>query len=284
MASFYKHHIMDWRSGTSSLSDRAYRVYHVIIEEIMLNDGPVPLHERSLAGKSNRSTRDFRAALAELVAAEKVIVKDGFLHNPRAEAELDAIQKSREKYPKSPRKVDEYSANSPRIVRELEEKPNDINGDSLQIRKDKIREDKKDLVSAPARSKKGTRLPDDWQPNPDLIATASKLGLSAAQFDREVEKFRDYWAGRAGSQGVKLDWDATARNWMRTAAERANPPPRNTPSQQGTPATGVWINRGTPQWQAWAKARGKEPYVSVRNGDEGAFFRTEWPQSEGVAA
>lgn len=140
------------------------------------------------------------------------------------------------------------------------------------------------IISAPARSKKGTRLSEDWQPNPDLIATATSLGLSAAQFDREIAKFRDYWASRAGSQGVKLDWDATARNWMRTAAERANPPPRNSPSQTQTPAVGVWINRGTPQWQAWTKARGKEPYVSVRNGDEGAFFRSEWPQAEGVAA
>lgn len=284
MASFYKHHIMDWRSGTSSLSDRAYRVYHVIIEEIMLNDGPVPLHERSLAGKSNRSTRDFRAALAELVAAEKVIVKDGFLHNPRAEAELDAIQKSREKYPKSPRKVDEYSANSPRIVRELEEKPNDFNDDSLQIREDKIREEKKDLVSAPARSKKGTRLPEDWQPNPDLIATATKLGLSAVQFDREIEKFRDYWASRAGSQGVKLDWDATARNWMRSAAERINPPAKATTAAPAIPASGVWIKRGSPQWQAWTAHKGREPYFTAHGGNEGAFFRTEWPPAEGVAA
>lgn len=141
-----------------------------------------------------------------------------------------------------------------------------------------------DIISAPARSKKGTRLPEDWQPNHDLIATATKLGLSAAQFDREVEKFRDYWHAKPGAGGVKLDWDGTARNWMRTAAERANPPPRNAPSQPTTPATAVWINRGTPQWQAWAKARGKEPYVTVRNGDEGAFFRTEWPQAEGVAA
>lgn len=141
-----------------------------------------------------------------------------------------------------------------------------------------------EIISAPSRSKKGTRLPDDWQPNPDLIATASKLGLSAAQFDREVEKFRDYWRAKPGAGGVKLDWDGTARNWMRTAAERVNPPPRNAPSQPTTPATAVWINRGTPQWQAWAKARGKEPYVTVRNGDEGAFFRTEWPQAEGVAA
>ena len=284
MASFYKHHIMDWRSGTSGLSDRAYRVYHVIIEEIMLNDGPVPLHERSLAGKSNRSTRDFRAALAELIEAGKVIVKDGFLHNPRAEAELDAIQKSREKYPKTPRKVDEYSANSPRIVRELEEKLNDINGPSPQIREDKIREEKKDFTSALARSKKGTHLPENWQPSSDLIAKATELGLSASQFDREVEKFRDYWLGRAGSAGVKLDWEATARNWMRSAAERLNPPPRNSPIVATTPAASVWINRGTPQWHAWTRVKGREPYVSVRNGDEGAFFRSEWPQGEGVAA
>lgn len=283
MAVFYKHHIMDWRSGTSGLSDRAYRVYHVIIEEIMLNDGPVPLHERSLAGKSNRSTRDFRAALSELVESGKVILKDGFLHNPRAEAELDAIQKGREKYPKTARKVDENSANSPRILGELDEKLNDFNGDSAQIREEKIREDKKD-ISAPARSKKGTRLPEDWQPNPDLIATATKLGLSAAQFDREVEKFCDYWASKPGSQGVKLDWDATARNWMRSAAERANPPPRNSSAPAQTPATGVWIKRGSPQWQAWTQAKGKEPFFTAHGGHEGAFFRSEWPPVEGVAA
>ena len=161
----------------------------------------------------------------------------------------------------------------------------DVTGDEKVTVQNRYRADTDtDIISAPARSKKGTRLPEDWQPSPDLIVTATKLGLSAAQFDREVEKFRDYWHAKPGAGGVKLDWDGTARNWMRTAAERANPPPRNTPSQQGTPATGVWINRGTPQWQAWAKARGKEPYVSVRNGDEGAFFRTEWPQAEGVAA
>ena len=141
-----------------------------------------------------------------------------------------------------------------------------------------------EIISAPARSKKGTRLPEDWQPTPDLIETATKLGLSATQFDREVAKFRDYWHAKPGAGGVKLDWDGTARNWMRTAAERINPPPRNSPSQPTTPTTAVWINRGSAQWQAWAKARGKEPYVTVRNGDEGAFFRSEWPQAEGVAA
>ena len=55
MAHFYKHNITDWRDGTASLSDRAYRVYHIIVEQIMLNEGPILYHDKSLAGLSNRS-------------------------------------------------------------------------------------------------------------------------------------------------------------------------------------------------------------------------------------
>jgi hypothetical protein len=28
-------------------------------------------------------------------------------------------------------------------------------------------------------------------------------------------EFRDYWIAVAGQRGVKLDWDATWRNWVR---------------------------------------------------------------------
>jgi hypothetical protein len=36
----------------------------------------------------------------------------------------------------------------------------------------------------------------------------------------ETEKFIDYWRAQPGQRGVKLDWPATWRNWMRRAAER----------------------------------------------------------------
>lgn len=29
------------------------------------------------------------------------------------------------------------------------------------------------------------------------------------------ETFRDYWRAKAGKEGVKLDWEATWRNWVR---------------------------------------------------------------------
>jgi hypothetical protein len=34
---------------------------------------------------------------------------------------------------------------------------------------------------------------------------------------RETEAFVDYWRGIPGAKGLKLDWLATWRNWMRRA-------------------------------------------------------------------
>ena len=36
---------------------------------------------------------------------------------------------------------------------------------------------------------------------------------------REAAKFADYWRGVPGQKGVKRDWDATWRNWVRRAGD-----------------------------------------------------------------
>ena len=272
-------HPGDYLADAAHLTTVEHGAYFLLILNYWQRGEPLSADDRKLARICRLTDAEWADVKPSL--AEFFIEENGLWKHKRIEAEL---VKATEKSAKARASANNRytSVKQTHCERTANALPSQIertaNQDQVQDQ-----EERKDF-SAPARSKKGTRLPDDWQPNPDLIATASKLGLSAAQFDREVEKFRDYWAGRAGSQGVKLDWDATARNWMRSAAERANPPPRNAPSQPTTPAAAVWINRGTAQWQAWAKARGKEPYVSVRNGDEGAFFRSEWPQAEGVAA
>lgn len=57
-------------------------------------------------------------------------------------------------------------------------------------------------------SSRGTRLPLDWKPKPED-------GLD----DLELAKFRDYWTAVSGQKGVKRDWDATWRNWLRNAKD-----------------------------------------------------------------
>ena len=63
-------------------------------------------------------------------------------------------------------------------------------------------------------SNRGTRLPaviddiDSWfefcvKERPDLVAT------------KVFAEFKDYWVAQPGQKGVKLDWEATWRNWVR---------------------------------------------------------------------
>jgi uncharacterized protein YdaU (DUF1376 family) len=71
------------------------------------------------------------------------------------------------------------------------------------------------LRSESAR-KRGARLPEDWAPNAaDWREATEKLGEHGSVF--ELKKFRDHWKAAAGQRGVKLDWDATWRNWIRNA-------------------------------------------------------------------
>jgi hypothetical protein len=63
--------------------------------------------------------------------------------------------------------------------------------------------------------KRGARLPEDWRPQiQDRSEACDRLGSSDA-VDQELLKFHDYWKAQPGQRGVKLDWDATWRNWIR---------------------------------------------------------------------
>lgn len=73
---------------------------------------------------------------------------------------------------------------------------------------------------AKAKRKRGTRLPEDWAPSEDLVDWTRNQAPAAAN-NAEVEKFRDYWHAKAGSSAVKVDWDATWRNWARKRQEEA---------------------------------------------------------------
>ncbi len=90
------------------------------------------------------------------------------------------------------------------------------------------------------KNKRGSRLaqdlffPKEWC---DFLVE-QRPELNAQQ---TFEKFKDYWIAQAGQKGVKLDWFATWRNWVRnTNAPKLNPtdigrltvPPSNEPDPQ----------------------------------------------------
>lgn len=66
-------------------------------------------------------------------------------------------------------------------------------------------------------SSRGTRLPDDWKPEPKDVDFAISLSLDA---NKLLDEFRDYWRSIPGYRGTKLDWPATWRNRCRDVAGR----------------------------------------------------------------
>jgi len=68
-----------------------------------------------------------------------------------------------------------------------------------------------------AKTPRGTRLTDDWQPRDQERLLARSLRVDC---DKAAAEFRDYWLARPGKDGVKLDWNATFRNRLRECADR----------------------------------------------------------------
>jgi hypothetical protein len=78
-------------------------------------------------------------------------------------------------------------------------------------------------------TKRGTRIPDDFTVTPAMVAWARER-CPHVDGRRETEKFINHWRSKPGANATKLDWVATWRNWMLTAADHA-PNGRASPHQ-----------------------------------------------------
>lgn len=72
---------------------------------------------------------------------------------------------------------------------------------------------------AVSKTKRGTRLPEDWS-LPDDWRDWSRVNCPAASaemINREALKFANYWQAKAGRDAAKIDWRKTWQNWCLTA-------------------------------------------------------------------
>jgi hypothetical protein len=110
------------------------------------------------------------------------------------------------------------------------------------------------LTQTKIPTSRGSRLAVDWRPDQSLLTWSATAGFSGTDIDRELARFRDYWMAAAGDRGVKRDWPATWRNWVRTVIERRVPAPNS-----NTDTTPEWIKRDTERIRAErAKRQGQK--------------------------
>jgi len=89
--------------------------------------------------------------------------------------------------------------------------------DSLNLipdSKHRARRKQKDDTPAAKATAIASRLPKNWQPTDDDVQFL-KTNRSDLDLKTTTDHFRDYWIAVAGAKGLKLDWSATWRNWVR---------------------------------------------------------------------
>lgn len=112
----------------------------------------------------------------------------------------------------------------------------EVNGGlKAQIPEARDQKKEREADASPKKAERGSRIPPDWRLPAAWGDWAMGEGFPELSVRREADRFRDYWLGRAGKDGTKLDWEATWRNWIRKALDDATKtaPRRTSDPRQG---------------------------------------------------
>lgn len=147
---------------------------------------------------------------------------------------------------------------------------------------EKRREEREEIAASPlakpkqTKGSRGSRLPSDWSPCEADRVAAKAEGFSDFEINREAMRFRDYWIARAGAGGVKLDWSATWRNWVRSSAEKLGKQPQQSPTGD---RSGLFLAKfGSEELDAWDSYTRKKTGQSLpRNKDGHWHVPCQWP-------
>lgn len=219
---WFKFYPSDWRADPKlrcvSLSARGLWIemlciMHEAEPRGTLRISGVRVTEKQLAAIVGIGVRSVSSALSELLAAEIAIVtSDQAIASKRMLLDTEKANRDKE---------NGYLGGNPRLRNGVN--PPD-KAQKLEARI-QIPESKRENGLGRSAQTKGTRISLDWKPDSEY---AKSKGLTQLMIQREAEKFKNYWTARAGAQGVKLDWDATWRNWVLSTAEKQGISPQTT--------------------------------------------------------
>lgn len=212
---YYPHHIGDYARDTAHLSMLEDGAYRRLLDLCYATEKPLPLDREKLNRLVRARSNAEKEAVAVVLGEFFIEGEDGW-HQRRVEEELERAQEKSAKASASAAKR-WHSQRNENAMRTHSE------GNAPNSQEPRAKEKQS------AQRSRGSRLPDGWKPDDELQAWARKerpdLDVAVA-----VARFSDHWRAQPGSRGVKLDWDATFRNWVRN--EKA---PRLGAHVQGAP-------------------------------------------------
>ena len=214
-APFMQLYVGDYLADTLDLTTEQHGAYLLLLMTMWRHGARLPNDPSKLARIARVSARRWHLVWPEI---QHFFYVDGDdVRNKRLDREHQKAVSISEK-----RSASGAKGGAAKVLKSIN---SDVANASDLLKHSQISDIIKEKEEANASSKKrGSRLPPDWRLPKACGEWAVSEGLSGADTRIEGEKFKDYWTGLAGSKGVKLDWQATWRNWVRKAiADRQKP-------------------------------------------------------------
>jgi uncharacterized protein YdaU (DUF1376 family) len=200
---YYQHHIGDFIKDTSYLTNEEIGIYMKLIWLYYDTEEPLPNDIFVLSMKTN--ARNNEVAVQGILDMYFQLLDDKW-HHTRCDKEIAEYQAFCVK-----QKANGLKGGRPKIT---QQEPNDNPMGFQAEPKITLTTNHKPLTSiGVAKATKGTRfnldaIPEDWI----LFCRKERSDLNPTVV---FDGFKDYWSSVAGAKGIKLDWFATWRNWIR---------------------------------------------------------------------
>lgn len=197
---YYQFNIGDYKSHTEHLSEMEDLTYRRLLDWYYLHETPIPLDLTETARQIRMRSHSDCIALVLQEYFERT--DDGWIHH-RANKEIA--------------KTGEKSEKASASAKARWNKTKDANALQTQSESnathntEHITQDTKHKV----KTQRGSRLPTDWT-LPDEWADWAEKERPDLLIYKTAESFKDFWISKPGAGGVKLDWQATWRNWVRS--------------------------------------------------------------------
>ena len=192
---YYQFNIGDYASHTGHLDPIEDIAYRRMLDWCYIHETPLPLDVESISRLIRM--RDHKAAIRDVLNEFFEKMDDGWFSS-RVQREIDHYRTKVEQASKAGKASAERRLNK----RSTDVQPTN-NQEPITINQKPKKESQRGTRLAPDFA-----LPDEWvsfcrQQRPELDP-------------RDVfDGFRDYWVAQPGQKGVKTDWTATWRNWVR---------------------------------------------------------------------
>ncbi len=229
---YYSHHIGDFNNATRHLTRVERALYRDAIELYYDTESVLTKDFDKLARRLLAHTNDEKEALKTVLSEFFIETDDGYLHE-RCEKEIAKYRANTSNKAKAGIASAEARKQKKADVKHV------LNECSTD---EQLTNNHKPITNNHIKTNRGSRLPTDWIAPQEFIDYCKKErpDLDASLI---ADGFKDYWISVAGSKGVKADWFATWRVWVRRQ-EQAKSKFKNKSSIITDSQFDDWLNSG----------------------------------------